>query len=238
MPSTYQMPIDWKLLPPLPTPTDRKQKEFQRGAATIGGSAFICIVLVHGSFSLWSGEIQRNSDTWLAFIVAVYAVATLELLFLFAMYYVDPGVVKRSSLTCYPIPAQVQPYIRSYIQQQQEQHQSEQTEYPLETHLVPPFAELYIQSGEANERGGETGELYCVRCLIWRRGKRKYFHCTTCQQCVDNYDHHCGVFGRCIAGRLPCQGNLPFFYLIILTGGLLYWITVIALAWMFGSGSF
>jgi hypothetical protein len=238
---TAQTPIDWRLLPPLPAPRDDKRNEFRRGAGALGGITIICIILVHGGFSIWSGQIQQNTLTWWAFIIAVYVVGILQLFFLFAMYYMDPGVVKRSSVTCFPIPSQVEPYICSYLQQQPQQ-QPQQSSNPQQMQLlvVPPPVELYIQSEEeeANDSQGETGDIYCVRCLVWRRGKKKYFHCATCQRCVANYDHHCGVFGRCIAGKLPCQGNLPFFFLTIITGGLLYWLTVIALAWMFGSGSF
>jgi hypothetical protein len=241
---TAQLPIDWRLLPPLLAPRDDKRNEFRRGAGTLGGSTIICIILVHGGFSIWSGQIQRNTFTWWVFIISVYVVGILQLFFLFAMYYVNPGVVKRSSVTCFPIPSQAEPYIRSYLQQQQQlQPQPQQSSNPqqMQLLLVPPPVELYIQSEEAEEADdshGETGDIYCVRCLVWRRGKKQYFHCATCQRCVANYDHHCGVFGRCIAGKLPCQGNLPFFFLIIITGGLLFWLTVIALAWMFGSSSF
>eukprot|EP00980_Cylindrotheca_fusiformis_P010555 scaffold2334_cov118-Cylindrotheca_fusiformis.AAC.27 len=219
IPLTQRTTIDWRLLPPLPKPRDTKRTQFYRGAIAFGGSTIICVILVHGGFSLWSGERQRESPAWWGFVISVYAVGIIEFLFLLAMYLMDPGVVKRSSVTCFPIPSQVEPYVHSYVLQQQAGNSSKAPH-------APPPTELYIQSEGVNE--GEIGDTYCVRCLVWRHGKKKYFHCGICQRCVADYDHHCGVFGRCIAGKLPLQGNLPFFYLILLTGGSLYWLAVTA----------
>lgn len=42
------------------------------------------------------------------------------------------------------------------------------------------------------------GQFFCIRCNANRTGEMQ--HCPDCNICVDNLDHHCGFFNKCIAG--------------------------------------
>ena len=95
------------------------------------------------------------------------------------------------------------------------------------TMTAPPHPpkECYIKAKDDDSGLG----LYCTKCLVWRKqpGGIRYFHCTICQRCFAHHDHHCGVFGRCIAGRrwrrrrrswLIFEGNRIFFETLLVTG--------------------
>lgn len=118
------------------------------------------------------------------------------------MIWLDPGTVRRTPATCLPVP----PEVKQRLAQQES------------------------LSGMVNVRSG--GDSYCVRCFVWRRpGRGEAHHCRTCQRCVLEFDHHCGVFGRCIAGSLwGWRGNMPYFKIIIFTGFASYLTTVAAVS--------
>lgn len=105
------------------------------------------------------------------------------------LLFVEPsGQVHRSKLTCYPIPDEVVAALNT----------------PRGTCGMSNIA------GPMDSRSLGT---YCVRCLVWRPacGGDDVHHCQVCQRCYVGYDHHCSLFGRCIA-----QGNFIFFYGMIL----------------------
>ena len=119
----------------------------------------------------------------------------IALVCLLAIMWADPGTVRRSEATCFPVPDAVAEKLRR--------------------------GESLATIGNITR----DGRTYCVRCLVWRpndggrsggrAGSSLTHHCQTCNRCVTEFDHHCGVFGRCIAGKCEFRGNMWAFRLIL-----------------------
>jgi palmitoyltransferase len=77
------------------------------------------------------------------------------------------------------------------------------------------FIICFLDAGtifEDEEDSYKDERTYCVTCSLYRlRGSK---HCLYCNRCVRTYDHHCGVFGKCIGRR----NLLPFWLFMIITG--------------------
>ena len=119
---------------------------------------------------------------------AIYAEAATAIVCLLGLMWGNPGEVKRTPETCFPQPEIV--------------------------------AERLRKGQSLHDVGNvtEDGRVFCIRCLVWRPDDDgEVHHCATCQRCVTQFDHHCGVFGRCIAGD-GCGGNMGFFKTLILMG--------------------
>jgi hypothetical protein len=42
-------------------------------------------------------------------------------------------------------------------------------------------------------------KFYCPECkMIYPQLRGKNAHCNICDICISNYDHHCGVIGKCV----------------------------------------
>eukprot|EP00931_Biecheleriopsis_adriatica_P050932 TRINITY_DN29507_c0_g1_i2.p1 TRINITY_DN29507_c0_g1~~TRINITY_DN29507_c0_g1_i2.p1 ORF type:complete len:227 (-),score=26.85 TRINITY_DN29507_c0_g1_i2:119-799(-) len=165
-----------------------------------GGSivAILSAVFMVGiSFTTNGPEPSETHSILFGAMCGQVGLALFSLLFL---WFGEAGVVKRSTKTCFPIPAQVEERLQNG------------------THMA----------GMENIQGPEDDLArgsYCVRCLVWRPSKKvtAVHHCQVCQRCVVGFDHHCGVYGRCIVRR-----NMPCFCGIIMLGFLAMVTLVVA----------
>ncbi|CAJ1944345.1 unnamed protein product [Cylindrotheca closterium] len=208
--------VTLSMLPPLPIPRHNKQRERNGGIIVVLLSIFFFVGTTHGLALEAFDGFEYHSTIWWVLFILIYSQAGLAILGLMAMLMVDPGAVPRSQQTCFPIPEQMTPALRDYLE-----HKGDGVRL-----FVPP-GNNYLA---ALDRSGDT---YCVRCLVWRRSKDgKHYHCNTCQRCVKDYDHHCSVFGRCIAGRLlSIQGNYTFFVSMCALFVTAFFTSFVAIVW-------
>jgi len=78
----------------------------------------------------------------------------------------------------------------------------------------PGFAKEIIIEKEEDKRK----YLYCSICNKYVNKNSNIVHCRKCGLCIEEFNHHCGWIGKCIA-----KNNLYEFYFLI------FWIVVIIL---------
>ena len=61
---------------------------------------------------------------------------------------------------------------------------------------------------EDEEENMDEERIFCMVCSVYRLRTTK--HCVFCNRCIQKYDHHCGVFGKCIGKR-----NIILFWAFI-----------------------
>ena len=160
-----------------------------RGEACCGNTLvlFLIFLFVAPMQAYASGKDVELTLPQRLWIGAIYAEAVTAIVCLLGLMWGDPGTVKRTPETCFPQPDIVAERIRR--------------------------GQTLHDVGNVTE----DGRVFCIRCLVWRPDDSEVHHCATCQRCVTEFDHHCGVFGRCIAGD-GCGGNMGFFKTLILMG--------------------
>ena len=119
-------------------------------------------------------------------IIAISCLFTLQ--YLGRIFY-----VKRTPETCFPLPAELVSAMRRVTADEQPA--------TITAALYSAAAGL----GNVADPSGVRG-VFCVRCFVWR--EEEGHHCSECQRCTNDFDHHCGVLGSCIGGRgLPFAGG-------------------------------
>ena len=206
--------VAWQKLPPLPARKAHRHQEALCGTLVVLGIIAGCVSCTRKGTELMVGGAAPPSPARAfaarAFMSAVLAEAAVALACLAGLLFDDAGEVRRSAATCVPVPPAVADRVRA----------------GAGAHAIT-----------ANIADDALG-TYCVRCLVWRPPNSTPHHCSTCQvgerslspqnvpspercptrqRCVTAFDHHCGVFGRCIAGE-GLRGNWKYFVTIISMG--------------------
>lgn len=206
--------VDISKLPPLKPPTPNQQVEVARGNTIVVVVSAIFVSLTHGVALKAVGGIEEKSIPWWIFLILIYTEVLLALICLVGLRLKDPGIIHRSPETCFPIPKEAEEWIQIYTRG-----------YPIGAQSKAPLS-TYIPA--PNPKDGS----YCVKCLVWRKPieTARVFHCQTCNRCVQQFDHHCSVFGRCIAGTMT-TGNYIYFVTMVSMGMAGYATSIVALMW-------
>jgi len=197
--------VSLEQLPPFLPPQVLEKRRQALGGTLVAFSIGAIIIGVTQGITLTVG-FEKSTPAWWIIFGLIYGQVSAALLCLVGVLVIDPGVVPRTQENCFPIPSEMHQWLVAI----RAEHGNQNEERQEETTLTRP-SEQYLPSPDQNCK-----DTYCTRCLVWRRSQSnsdiRYFHCNVCQRCVGYYDHHCDVFGRCIAGTPTGRGNLKFFY--------------------------
>lgn len=139
---------------------------------------------------------NKNVVPWYAVLVVAIVLIMLDILFLFLTSSRDPGIVPRNSKP---------PECDETIDINTPSMEWVNGRTP---HLKLPRTKDVIVNGHV------VKVKFCDTCLLYRPPRAS--HCSICNNCVQNFDHHCPWVGQCIGIR-----NYRFFYMFISTSTLL-----------------
>lgn len=188
-------------LPPLPRPrVAARRAEAWCGIRTVLAIIGAILAITHGV--LLNGAASRLGPVLRSVVFwLVHAEALVALVCLERILRGDAGVVRRTPASTKPLPAAVADRIRSGRS----------------------------LDGLRNVTDPRRGS-FCVRCCVWRPVaiSRRCHHCRICNRCVRDFDHHCGFYGRCIAGTRT-SGNVPYFITIAAVGQVAFFTVLVFL---------
>lgn len=203
-------------LPGLPEPKYQKMRQQALlGSCVVVTCIATCVSGTHVGVQLMADSVPAAVAR--VCLALVYIEAILALACLGGLMFGDPGEIKRTEQTCWPVPSEVAEKL--HVQE-----------------MLTSLGENITVTVVRNQH--PVVLTYCVRCLVWRDEEQRptstslsdchikgcpqgrgFHHCSICQRCVVHFDHHCAFFGRCIAGR-GCGGNMGYFKAIIAAGNL------------------
>jgi hypothetical protein len=79
-------------------------------------------------------------------------------------------------------------------------------------YLISGLFTYLLNPGTIYRYGKNKKKKYCKECNYEYPFHKKLSHCYSCGICVIGIDHHCGVFGKCIA-----RNNIFWFYSFIVS---------------------
>ena len=92
-------------------------------------------------------------------------------------------------------------------------------------YLITGLLTFFLNPGVEYCDGKSENKNYCQICnFYYPSNGKKIEHCDVCQVCVRNWDHHCGVIGKCIGRR-----NLFFFYAYLVAGCLEFMLIMVVM---------
>ena len=77
-------------------------------------------------------------------------------------------------------------------------------------YLLSALLTYLLNPGTVYKSSKNQNKFYCRVCDFSYPFHKKLKHCSSCNICVIGIDHHCGVFGKCIA-----RNNIICFYAFI-----------------------
>ena len=91
------------------------------------------------------------------------------------------------------------------------------------------FLTYTLNPGTVYKRKSNENIKYCRSCSYGYPYNPKLSHCNLCGVCFINEDHHCDVFGKCIAkNNVVCFYSFLFGVIIVFFGSMGSFIYVLA----------
>ena len=76
--------------------------------------------------------------------------------------------------------------------------------------MLSSLLTYFLNAGTVYKSKEKGNKVYCRQCDFSYPYHKKLKHCSICKVCIIGIDHHCGVFGKCIA-----RNNIICFYCFI-----------------------